>query len=132
MVQLSNATLFREGCLVNGQWVQAASGETIAVTNPADRRDMLATIGVKMDIEGIELEAVRGMTGIISQVDFLICEVNIRNRAEGVYQFSDLVAELAKHDLVFFNFLNQWKPNARFYDVAFLPRNSPKFDQISD
>jgi succinate-semialdehyde dehydrogenase / glutarate-semialdehyde dehydrogenase len=36
MVQLDNKELFREACFVNGQWVQAASGETAAVTNPAD------------------------------------------------------------------------------------------------
>jgi len=28
--------LFRQSCLVNGQWIPADSGETIAVTNPAD------------------------------------------------------------------------------------------------
>ncbi len=36
MLQLSNPRLFREGCLVDGAWVAAASGETMAVTNPAD------------------------------------------------------------------------------------------------
>lgn len=36
MVQLENKELFREASFVNGQWVQAASGETAAVTNPAD------------------------------------------------------------------------------------------------
>jgi len=36
MLQLSNPQLFREACLVNGQWVAAASGETMDVTNPAD------------------------------------------------------------------------------------------------
>lgn len=87
--------------------------------------------GVKMDIQGFELNAVRGMTGIMSKVDFLICETNIRNNAEGVYQFSDLVAELHKHDLVFFNILNNFKPNARFYDVAFLPRSSEKFNVLT-
>ena len=35
-MQLSNTHLFREACLVNGQWTQAASGETRAVVNPAD------------------------------------------------------------------------------------------------
>ncbi|UJX43263.1 NAD-dependent succinate-semialdehyde dehydrogenase [Desulfovibrio sp. JY] len=35
-MQLSNPHLFREACLVNGQWVAAAGGETMDVTNPAD------------------------------------------------------------------------------------------------
>ncbi|WFU86315.1 FkbM family methyltransferase [Rhizobium sp. CC1099] len=86
--------------------------------------------GVKMDIQGFELAAVRGMTKMWPQVDFLICETNIRNTAEGTYQFSDLVVELLKHDFVFFNILNNFKPNARFYDVVFLPRNSQKFNVL--
>ncbi len=83
--------------------------------------------GIKMDIQGFELKAIHGMTGIMPQVDFIICEANIRDTAEGSYQFSDLVAELLKHDFVFFNILNNFKPNARFYDVVFLPRGSEKF-----
>jgi len=36
MLELSNTQLFREACLVDGHWTQAASGESMAVTNPAD------------------------------------------------------------------------------------------------
>lgn len=88
--------------------------------------------GVKMDIQGFELAAIRGMTGIMEQVDFLVCEVQIRRTSENVYQFSDLVVEMHKHDFVFYNFMNQWKPTARFYDVVFLPRKSARFDMIDD
>lgn len=34
-MQLHNPDLFREHCLVNGQWITARSGETIDVRNPA-------------------------------------------------------------------------------------------------
>ncbi|WP_206612817.1 NAD-dependent succinate-semialdehyde dehydrogenase, partial [Paenirhodobacter populi] len=34
--KLKDPTLLKEACLIDGAWVQAASGETIAVTNPAD------------------------------------------------------------------------------------------------
>ncbi|MBW6425827.1 FkbM family methyltransferase [Rhizobium sp. XQZ8] len=88
--------------------------------------------GVKMDIQGFELPAIRGMTGIMDQVDFLVCEVQVRRTSEGVYQFSDLIVEMHKHDFVFYNFMNQWKPTARFYDVVFLRRSNSKFDQIDD
>ncbi|RWR24899.1 NAD-dependent succinate-semialdehyde dehydrogenase, partial [Sinirhodobacter populi] len=36
MSKLKDPTLLKEACLIDGAWVQAASGETIAVTNPAD------------------------------------------------------------------------------------------------
>ncbi|HYG26441.1 MAG TPA: NAD-dependent succinate-semialdehyde dehydrogenase [Caulobacteraceae bacterium] len=32
---LSDTSLFRQACYIDGQWVQASSGATIAVTNPA-------------------------------------------------------------------------------------------------
>src|SRR6267143_6562297 len=34
--QLKDARLFREACYVDGQWVQAASGQTLKVDNPAN------------------------------------------------------------------------------------------------
>ena len=36
MVELSDPALFRQSCYVAGAWIGADSGETIAVTNPAD------------------------------------------------------------------------------------------------
>lgn len=36
MLTLKDPTLLKNSCLVNGQWVQAASGDTTDVTNPAD------------------------------------------------------------------------------------------------
>ncbi|MGT2455537.1 NAD-dependent succinate-semialdehyde dehydrogenase [Cupriavidus basilensis] len=35
-MQIQNATLFRQQCHVNGQWVDAADGEVVPVTNPAN------------------------------------------------------------------------------------------------
>lgn len=34
-IQLADASLIRQQCLINGQWVAADSGETISVVNPA-------------------------------------------------------------------------------------------------
>ena len=36
MSKLKDPTLLKNACLVDGEWVQAASGETIEVSNPAD------------------------------------------------------------------------------------------------
>ena len=35
MLKLSDPSLFREACFVDGQWIQAASGKRIAVTDKA-------------------------------------------------------------------------------------------------
>jgi len=36
MIKLKNAALLRDACLVNGRWLKAADGKTIAVENPAN------------------------------------------------------------------------------------------------
>src|SRR6202166_344108 len=36
-VELRDARLFREACYVDGQWIQAGSGQTISVDNPATK-----------------------------------------------------------------------------------------------
>lgn len=43
MKYLKDANLFRQQCYVDGQWVNADSGATIAVTNPADN-SLLGTV----------------------------------------------------------------------------------------
>lgn len=42
-MNLSDPKLFRQQCFINGQWIDAASGETIDVTNPATG-EVLGTI----------------------------------------------------------------------------------------
>ncbi len=53
-MRLSNTELFREACLVNGQWVQAGGGETMAVTNPADG----SLVGRVPQLDEAEIEGV--------------------------------------------------------------------------
>ena len=36
MFPMKNKALLRQQCYINGQWTDASSGATIAVTNPAD------------------------------------------------------------------------------------------------
>ena len=40
MLQLNDSGLFRQLCLINGQWVAAENGQTIPVTNPATGREL--------------------------------------------------------------------------------------------
>ena len=42
-LQLTDPTLFREACYINGKWVGAVSNETLDVTNPASG-DLLGTV----------------------------------------------------------------------------------------
>ena len=42
-MKLKDSSLFRQQCYIDGEWVDADSGETIAVTNPANG-EMLGTV----------------------------------------------------------------------------------------
>uniref|UniRef100_UPI0035AD9B5F NAD-dependent succinate-semialdehyde dehydrogenase n=1 Tax=Paenirhodobacter enshiensis TaxID=1105367 RepID=UPI0035AD9B5F len=50
---LKDPSLLKDACLVDGAWVQAASGQTIAVTNPADG----SVVGHVPSLSGAEVEA---------------------------------------------------------------------------
>ena len=52
MTQLKDPTLLRTQCYINGQWLDADSGRTIAVSNPATGE----TIGSVPDMGAAEAE----------------------------------------------------------------------------
>ncbi|MEQ1403821.1 FkbM family methyltransferase [Neorhizobium sp. Rsf11] len=87
--------------------------------------------GVKIDTEGFELEVVKGMVGAFDDIDFLICETSIRRVYRDSYQFSELVAFLANHGLLFYNILNDVSPWPRYYDTVFLRKDNPKFTSVT-
>ncbi|WP_440408388.1 FkbM family methyltransferase [Neorhizobium petrolearium] len=86
--------------------------------------------GVKIDTEGFELEVVKGMVGAFEDIDFLICETSIRRVYKDSYQFSELVAFLADHGMLFYNVLNDINPWPRYYDTVFLRHDNPKFTSV--
>jgi len=86
--------------------------------------------GVKIDTEGFELEVVKGMVGCFDKIDFLICEASVRRVFKDSYQFSELVAFLAEHDMLFFNILNDTSPWPRYYDTVFLHKDHEKFKSV--
>jgi succinate-semialdehyde dehydrogenase/glutarate-semialdehyde dehydrogenase len=52
-LELNNPALFREQSYVNGEWISAESGETFAVTNPADGA-LLAEVA-ELDVAGARM-----------------------------------------------------------------------------
>ncbi len=53
MLKLAKPELLRDACLIDGEWRKAASGETIAVTNPADG----SVVGLVPSLSKAEVEA---------------------------------------------------------------------------
>ncbi len=53
MLKLKDPSLLKDRCYVNGQWIVAAGGRTVAVSNPADR----SAVGTVPDLGADETRA---------------------------------------------------------------------------
>jgi FkbM family methyltransferase len=104
--------------------------EITTLANIVEELNPEPPFGIKIDTEGFELEVLKGMNGIFDKVDFLICETSIRRVYKDSYQFSELVAFLAEHGLLFYNILNDVAPWPRYYDTVFLQKDNPKFISV--
>ncbi|WP_316759895.1 FkbM family methyltransferase [Pedobacter aquatilis] len=57
---------------------------------------------LKLDIQGYELEALKGLENYIHQVRYIICEVSFKEYYKGQPLFNDVVSYLAKYGLTLF------------------------------
>src|SRR5262249_42770763 len=64
-------------------------------------------IGLKIDTEGFEMEAIAGLERHLPRIGFVVSEASVLNRFEGSYNFSELVAELWRKGLRFYNLLGE-------------------------
>ena len=83
--------------------------------------------GIKIDTEGFELEVLKGCTGILPDVEFIIAELCIKRIFPGSYHVSDVVHYLGERGFELFDVLNArgWAPN--HLDCLFLRRDDPRF-----
>lgn len=100
--------------------------ELIDAHLPAARR-----IGLKIDTEGFEMDVIAGLDRHLPRIDFIVSEASVLNRFEDSYNFSELVAELWRKGLRFYNLLSETGALApRVHDCIFLPTNDPAFDKL--
>ncbi|WP_138466335.1 FkbM family methyltransferase [Poseidonocella sp. HB161398] len=87
------------------------------------------SVGIKLDIEGHELEAIKGLERHLGRVQFIACEVSVMNRFVDGYTFADVVGLLDKKGFRLYAILNSPHPQRplRFLDCLFLHRDAPQF-----
>ncbi|HEY0214291.1 MAG TPA: NAD-dependent succinate-semialdehyde dehydrogenase [Paenirhodobacter sp.] len=104
MSKLKDPTLLKDACLVNGQWVAAASGAVITVTNPADG----SVVGTVPAMDPAEIPAVIAVSATAQREWAALAA---RDRAAKLRAWFDLMLANAD-DLALIMTLEQGKPVA--------------------
>lgn len=115
--------------LTKGDIRETYDVEVITLDMLIGARDMQGPVGIKLDIEGFELEALRGLKRHVDKVGFLIAELSLLDRFEDSYRFEEFVSLAARKGLRMLCILNSPWPAAPmpFYDCLFLPEDHPAF-----
>ncbi|MEM8555355.1 MAG: FkbM family methyltransferase [Pseudomonadota bacterium] len=94
-----------------------------------EQEGLTGPLGIKLDLEGYEYEALQGLDRHLDKVAFLLAEVSVLNRFEDSYRFEELLALTSSKGLRMLTFMNV--PRARqplpFFDCLFLPEDHPAF-----
>lgn len=88
------------------------------------------SIGLKLDIEGGELDAIKGLNERLEDFKFIVSEVSVKNRFLGSYEFSDMILEMRERGFRFYNIGNSVKSvPSPYYDIIFLRADDQLFDR---
>tara|TARA_R110002020_G_scaffold418792_1_gene627975 strand:- start:241 stop:915 length:675 start_codon:yes stop_codon:yes gene_type:complete len=123
----AKSTLLQRTALTGGLNEKRYSVEVTTLDAIIDEYKPKTKIGIKLDIEGYEMEAIEGLKKRLSDVAFVIAEVSVRERFEGGYTFSQLVSRMQEKGFWFYNIMNDLQRRPLFYDVLFLPAHHPLF-----
>lgn len=88
-------------------------------------RGLEGDILLKIDVEGMELEVLRGAEELLPQVKYIIAETSVRRRHKNSYRFADLVGFLARHGFDLYDALRltrtkAMQPGASIMDAIFV------------
>jgi len=107
-------------------------GEPVRIDVPLRRLDGLVKPDslagnalLKIDVEGMELEVLKGAVGLLPHIRCIIAETSIRKRHRDSYRFADVVAFLASHGLHLYDALRvtrrkAMRPGASIMDAIFI------------
>lgn len=96
--------------------------------NPAE---LVGSTILKIDVEGMELEVLRGATELLGQIQYIIAETSVKQRHKNSYRFADLVAFLSGHGFHLYDALRLTRTKAlisgaSIMDAIFINERLPR------
>jgi len=88
-------------------------------------RPLAGDVMLKIDVEGMELEVLKGAVSLLPQVKYIIAETSVRRRHKNSYRFADLVGFLASQGFDLYDALRltrskAMQPGASIMDAIFI------------
>ncbi|MCQ0987336.1 FkbM family methyltransferase [Jiella marina] len=123
----AKSTLLKRTSLTGGADAKTYTVDVTTLDAVIDEYKPKPKIGIKLDIEGFEMDAIEGLDKHLPDVAFIIAEVSVRERFEGGYTFSQMITRMQEKGFWFYNIMNYLQRRPLFYDVLFLPAGHPLF-----
>ena len=84
----------------------------------------LSSIGLKIDVEGAELDVLKGSLQTLLKCKFVILEVSIKKLYKGGYSFAEIIAFMDEQGFAILDILNPTGRTPSFFDCLFVPKTS--------
>lgn len=102
----------------SGTRIEQREVPTTTLDEVAERRNLSAPYGIKIDTEGYELEVIRGASRILDHTAWVIAEVSVLERFVGGYQAHELIGALRARGFAVADVIRSTK---RYTDLLFTP-----------
>ncbi len=120
----AKSTIANRSALTGGASTERYKVAVASLDELIESHKIRGPIGIKLDIEGYELNALKGLNRHLPNIEFMICEVSVRKRFENGYTFSEFCAAMLAKGFEFYNVLNALQRRPYFYDVLYVRKNS--------
>lgn len=119
-----NSIMTRED--VSGQKMNTMSVDMRRIDTLVSENALKGPYGIKIDVEGYELEVLKGTVETLKKTEFCILEISVKRLYVNGYRFSDAIAAMKSYGFEIMDILNPKGRPPSFFDVLFVRENDPR------